>query len=368
MNVFSGAAPSVTTRNGVLVYPAGAAVLLANVGHFDNELAAYLRFDYIRSRPSVNEANVFLLPVETSSGAAYQICLMVANDMLEAVPYLAELQAHAYIENFDLIPTVANRLPYLRAQTAIFIAAYNRPVREKLERIDPRELVAPVARFMVFKSRTDPRVRAGDPRLAPLTMAQAAEMAADVIAVAQFYDLPLELFLGIGAMENNYLDVRGDLANAVWKKRPQEGDIILQRRRRGVLVSNYSTGVWQITRETLRYAHQLFLRDNRDYSQLPERLRPPQKLEFDLTNPHVLTTYAGLLLRDLLDRFAGDLQKAIGAYNGGFRNPNLQYATGVDQVATYARNILARVAAANGRLVAAAHFVSRPRPRTAQPR
>jgi hypothetical protein len=165
--------------------------------------------------------------------------------------------------------------------------------------------------------------------------------------VAEFYDLPLDVFLGIGAMENNYLSIRGDLNHAVWKRKAAKGDIILKRRRGRVLVSNYSIGVWQITRETLRYAHALYLTDKRDYSQLPERLRPPQTLELDLTNSHVLTAYAGLLLRDLLDHFNGDVDKAVGAYNGGPRNPNLQYAAGVEAVAAYARNILERVTAVN---------------------
>jgi hypothetical protein len=180
-----------------------------------------------------------------------------------------------------------------------------------------------------------------------LSHEQATELAADIVAVAEFYDLPLDVFLGIGAMENNYLSIRGDLNHAVWKKKAARDDIILKRRRGRVLVSNYSIGVWQITRETLRYAHALYLTDKRDYSQLPERLRPPPTLELDLTNSHVLTAYAGLLLRDLLDHFNGDVDKAVGAYNGGPRNPNLQYAAGVEAVAAYARNILERVTAVN---------------------
>ena len=187
--------------------------------------------------------------------------------------------------------------------------------------------------------------------IAALDPQQATDLAADIIAVAKFYDLPLDVFLGIGAMENNYLSIRGDLTHSIWKRKPAKDDIILKRRRRRVLVSNYSVGVWQITRETLRYAHALYLKDKdkRDYSQLPERLLPPPRLELDVTNPHVLTTYAGLLLRDLLDRFNGDVEKAVGAYNGGPRNPNPEYAAGVQIVASYARNVLERVAAVNER-------------------
>jgi len=182
-----------------------------------------------------------------------------------------------------------------------------------------------------------------------LSHEQSMELAADIVAVAEFYGLPLDVFLGIGAMENNYLSIRGDINHAIWKKKPAKDDIILKRRRHRVLVSDYSIGVWQITRETLRYAHALFLKDKRDYSQLPERLIPPQTLALDLTDSHVLTTYAGLLLRDLLDGFNGDVEKAVGAYNGGPRNPNLHYAAGVQAVAEYARNVLERVTAVNER-------------------
>ena len=76
---------------------------------------------------------------------------------------------------------------------------------------------------------------------------------------------------------------------------------------------------------------------------------PPDTLELDVTDPHVLTTYAGLLLRDLLDQFGGDVERAVGAYNGGPRNPNPQYAAGVQMVASYARNVLERVTAVNER-------------------
>ena len=154
--------------------------------------------------------------------------------------------------------------------------------------------------------------------------------------MAEFYDLPLDVFLGIGAMENNYFkhprrsqSCRVEEEGGQGRHHPEAasgkslGQQLLDR------------GCWQITRETLRYAHALYLTDKRDYSRLPERLRPPPTLELDLTDSHVLTAYAGLLLRDLLDHFHGDVDKAVGAYNGGPRNPNLQYAAGVEAVAAY---------------------------------
>ena len=86
---------------------------------------------------------------------------------------------------------------------------------------------------------------------------------ADIIGVADCYSIPLDFFLGIGAMENNYLNVDGDLEHAIWNRRAQKGDAVLKRRQRRVLVLNQASGVWQITRETLRYAHRLFVEDQR---------------------------------------------------------------------------------------------------------
>jgi len=165
-------------------------------------------------------------------------------------------------------------------------------------------------------------------------------LATDILEVAHFYDLPLDYFLGVGAMENNYMNVDGDLAHTVWKAHAERGDIVLQRSRKRVLVSDYSMGAWQISRETVRSAHQLYLKDKRDYSKLPARLRPPRELDLNSITSEQLTTYAGLVLRNLLDRFDGDVDRAIGAYNGGVGNPNANYAASVKNIAVYARRVL----------------------------
>jgi len=342
--------PPVRLERGTMIVPLPTKVLLAEVGEFDDELSAYLWFDYLRSRPGVQGSQVLLTVTERVQVPIYRIEVVLPNDALAAIPFLADLEAKGFIEDFDLVFTTPAQVEYRKNQTSIFVATYRRPVDKRLETLPRGHLRSSTARFLAFKSRTDPRVRgAAESRPSSLSHEQATELATDIVAVADFYDLPLDVFLGIGAMENNYLSIRGDINHAIWKRKPAKDDIILKRRRHRVLVSDYSIGVWQITRETLRYAHALFLKDNRDYSQLPERLRPPKTLELDLTDSHVLTTYAGLLLRDLLDRFNGDVEKAVGAYNGGPRNPNPRYAAGVQIVAEYARNILERATAVNER-------------------
>jgi len=345
--------PSMRFETGRMVVPLPTEVLLGEVGRFDNELSAYLWFDYLRGRPGVDASQLLLVVTEEQDEAPlYRIRIVLPNDALTAIPYLADLEAKGFIHGFELQFSSAAPVAYSRKQTDVFIAAYKRPVADTLEKLTTQQLLSRISRFVSFKSRTDPRVRAASGlEIVALGQQEATDLAADIIAVAKFYDLPLDAFLGIGAMENNYLSIRGDITHSIWKRKAAKDDIILKRRRRRVLVSNYSVGVWQITRETLRYAHALYLKDKnkRDYAEFPERLVPPDTLELDVTDPHVLTTYAGVLLRDLLDQFGGDVEKAVGAYNGGPRNPNPQYAAGVQMVASYARNVLERVSAVNER-------------------
>jgi hypothetical protein len=157
------------------------------------------------------------------------------------------------------------------------------------------------------------------------------------------------------------MNVKGDLRHAIWKKRAGRGDLVLKRRSGRVLVLNPASGVWQITRETLRYVHSLYLKDRRDYSTLPAHLRPPQELDLEELAPEVLTTYAGLLFRQLLDRFDGDVAEAVGAYNGGPGNPNPRYEEGVRTVAQHARRVMQHAAVLNGRPAAGMRFLTRGR-------
>ena len=339
-----------------LISPTG--YLLSEVGRYGDELTAYLYFEYLRSLKAVDSSKVLLTTSELPSGTVYRVYLALDSDLLTTIPYLADLQARRLVSSFEVTDANAYRLKYAQAQTRLFVAAYDQPMRRKLRSLPRPELRSNLARFILFKSKTDRRIRLQIKPVPPhLSQAEARDLAADILAVADFYDLPLDFFLGIGAMENNYMDVRGDLEHSVWKRHAQPGDLVIRRRGNRVLVRNYSIGVWQITRETLRYAHSLYLRDKRDYSKLPGRLRPPQDLNFDNVNPHVLTTYAGLLFRQLLDQFDGNVQEAVGAYNGGAGSPNVQYAAGVQLVANYARRVLTQAAYVNGRAIADAKLV-----------
>lgn len=355
--------PEIQWQDGTAVIRMRNGNLAAEVGSYADELTAYLRFDYLKGIESIAGARLFLVTREDSGGARYELWVEMPNDLVAASHTLAGLAIAGHIGSFKLESAPSAQLLDWEKETRLFDAAYQEPVREKLRQLRRGVLTSAVASFILFKVRTDRRVRE---RLEvaegkDLTTEDARNFAADMIAVADFYDIPLDMLLGIGAMENNYMDIRGDLQHAVWKRHAQRGDVVLLRRRGRVLVSNYSIGPWQITRETLRYAHTLYLRDKRDYDLLPARLRPSRKLDLEHIDTNVLTTYAGLLLRDLLDYFHGDVAKAEGAYNGGRRDPNLNYSTGVTTVADYARRVVGMAAGRKGNAVSETSLVVEPK-------
>ncbi len=341
------AVPAIVNGEVTLQMPNGN--LLGMVGEYDDELTAYLRLQYLKSLKPLAGREILMVSTAQTPQPEFRLYVKMDNDEFAAERHLLDLRSQRMIPGFVLESPPTQEIEEWKKQTALFDAAYHGPVAERLIHLPPEQLHNAVARFILFKVQTDPRVQKQlEPVAHMMTPEESSDFAADMIEVAKFYDVPLDMLLGIGAMENNYLDIRGDLQHAVWKRRAQRGDIVLKRRKGRVLVSNYSVGPWQITRETLRYAHALYLRDKRDYSKLPERLVPPKKLDLNHVDSHVLTTYAGLLLRNLLDHFHGDVQKAVGAYNGGKGKPNLEYAEGVSTVADYARRVLSMAAGRKG--------------------
>jgi hypothetical protein len=336
--------------------------LVARVGEYEDELYAHLMSHYLRGAKEFKNAEVLMTYRRANGRLVYSTEVRLENDLLSAVHRLEAARTAGLIRNHDLRFINQDTLGTCRYQSHVFWTAYNLPRPKKIGDIKRADLVSYIARFIQFKSAVDPRIRKNlEPVPRPLTSAESRRLAADIVAVADFYSFPVAPFLGIGAMENNYMNVKGDLQHAVWKKRAHPGDVVLKRASRGFLVRNPSSGVWQITRETLRGLHELYLADQRDYTILPARLRPATELDLDNTSADVLTTYAGLLFRDLLDRFDGDLENAIGAYNGGPRNPNRRYEQGVRKVAEHASSTVLQAAALHGRPAAGMQFLSRAR-------
>jgi hypothetical protein len=333
--------------------------LVADLGTYEDEFYAYLMFTSVRRSRYFEGAEVLLTYREHNGRIVYPIRAVLRNNLIRAVSLLGRVEHRGLARHTTWRFLTGEAVERLRRETRLFRRAYNLPVRTKLEELPRSRLTRYIRRWLRFKSATDGRIQRKLERAPPvLNSEEARRRAEDIVSVAAFYSIPLDFFLGIGAMENNYMDAPGDLEHTTWKRRPEKGDIVLKRARSRALVVNSSIGAWQITRETLRYAHRLYWKDTtRDYGRLPAHLRPPDELDVTHVDPPVLTTYAGLLFRGLLDRCGGDVTLATGAYNGGLAKPNLRYAEGVRRVADYARKMLEHAAVLNGP-AAGRHFAA----------
>jgi hypothetical protein len=76
-----------------MIVPLPTKALLAEVGRFDDELSAYLWFDYLRGRPGVEGSRVLLTVTEKERAPVYRIEVVLPNDALTAIPFLADLEA-----------------------------------------------------------------------------------------------------------------------------------------------------------------------------------------------------------------------------------------------------------------------------------
>ena len=200
--------------------------LVAEIGLYDDELFAYLMLQYLRGAPTLRSVQVILTYRKANSRLVYPLQAFLESDLLVSVPILAKAQAVGLIENYDWRYVTEDTLRKYLYQSEMFVSAYNMTSRRRLEHLSRAELTRYITRFLRFKWITDPRIRRKiEPIPHPFTNAAANRLAEDIVAVAGFYNLPLEFFLGIGAMENNYMDVQGDLDRAIWKRRPSKGDV-----------------------------------------------------------------------------------------------------------------------------------------------
>ena len=317
--------------------------LVASVGQYSSQLSAILYFDYLQSLKPLAGARILIRPPRQPRHPDYQLYAVLPNSYLTQSNRLLQLAIKGQIPGFQLTSPPTSQIKDWSRYTRVLQQVYQRKSSKPLLQFPRKLLISAVAHFILFKSRTDPRAQLNlVPSNKLLSPHDAHLFATDMVDVASFYHIPLSMFIGVGAMENNFLDVRGDLHHSVWKRHWQPGDVLLRRRHGWILVKDFARGPWQITQSTLRVAHRLYLRDTRDYSRLPAYLRPHQKLDVDHISTPVLTTYAGLLLSNLLSNFHGNRYKAAGAYNGGDRRPNMQYAQGVFLVARYAHRVIAR--------------------------
>ena len=154
-------APECGFRDTKAVVTLPGAAFIATVATFDDELYAYFNYDYLRSRRAVQPAEVLLTRKVMDRKAVYPILIHMGDDLMTAIPFLEKLRVEGYIPSYEWRLVPESEVHTWRQQTQVFTAAYNLPVEQRIEGLSSAQLQEVVRRFVIFKSRTDRRVRKG---------------------------------------------------------------------------------------------------------------------------------------------------------------------------------------------------------------
>src|SRR5437868_15144863 len=119
---------------------------------------------------------MLLAAVNTKKAPHYKIFIVTDNDLLTALPQLADLEGRNLISHYELETWSEKELSYYQQESHTFDVAYDLPTAEKLETINSSKLLPALAQFLIFKSQTDNRVvDRSDPAPQPLTRERSEE-------------------------------------------------------------------------------------------------------------------------------------------------------------------------------------------------
>lgn len=169
-------------------------VLTGELAEFNDGFFAFLMFDYLRARPGLSGRTVML--TSTEQQGLPRVLVRLPDDLIEGVNILGEMKAHRLTPavRFEWVPP--SQLDSWIQEKSVFEDAYNGRASKRLERLHASELQRYLREFIRFKSETDPgRSTGSDPIPSPLNREDASRLAADIIAIARFYDVPISLFL-----------------------------------------------------------------------------------------------------------------------------------------------------------------------------
>src|SRR6266566_1669231 len=97
------AAPAIQGNRLVLPFTPG--VASAEVAAFNDQLEAFLRFEYLRGREAReghDTSRIFLTALDSPKGQSYKIFIVTDNDLLTAVPQLGQLESRNLIAHYEL--------------------------------------------------------------------------------------------------------------------------------------------------------------------------------------------------------------------------------------------------------------------------
>lgn len=265
--------------------------LIARAGEYGDELDAYQAV--LNLRETAGPAVPIAATRSTTSAAVF---LELPDDLLKTVPVLERLRGTRVGTTVDWAVTQREQVSDWREESLLFEEIY------------------------------------GDlPRRRSASTGPPAHIVRDIVAIARFYDLSPRFFRPVPYPQR--------LPASRWTQYPGANHAVLLRNPAGTLVVENDSVEWQEVLDALIHAQALVDADRRDYASLPDRLQPSRRLDLE-KRPDALFTYAGVLLRHLVDKAGGENLEAITARADRPDNPNVRYDPGVRRAAMYARRVL----------------------------
>src|SRR5260370_37270028 len=80
--------PALTMEGNRLILAFSPDVACAKIATFDDQLEAFLHFEYLRGREGDRPSQILLTATHTAGGPSYKIFVVVENDLLTPVPRL----------------------------------------------------------------------------------------------------------------------------------------------------------------------------------------------------------------------------------------------------------------------------------------
>src|ERR1700757_2546749 len=168
--------PITALQDQRLIVPFSLQVPAAEIATFNDQLEAFLRFEYLRGREAReghDTSHMYLTAVNTKKGPQYKIFVVTDNDLLTAVPQVASLKGRNLITHYEFQTWSQKEYNYYQQQSHMFDVAYDVPTDQKLETVSSSKMLPALAQFLIFKSQTDNRVvDSSDPAARPLTREQ----------------------------------------------------------------------------------------------------------------------------------------------------------------------------------------------------
>lgn len=163
--------------------------LVGFLGPYDNELFAWLMFDFARNDQVLAGRDLMLI-VNDDKRSSYSIALRCSGNLPDCLDEIVRLRARGIGGMLSWSFLTPATVAHFNEETQVFVRAYSGPVQNDFRHLSAGKRASYVSHFLRFKAATDKRVL-GDSALAPLSSEKASLLAADIIAVADFYDLPL---------------------------------------------------------------------------------------------------------------------------------------------------------------------------------